>query len=208
MKIVLTGGPRAGKSTVLEFLKTSLPNDGYNVVVVPELATLKFGSGINVQKILTNSFKNKQFQMDMIREQLTWEASFQQLARLATAPDSTILICDRGTIDNLAYLRDVDKQMVLNSCYVTHDVLKRGYDAIIHMETSAVASDYDLKMVDNTARQERESTHALTMDRLILEEWKKGTTTVPHFTVGYSDEFDVKMNTVKEIILSLIPRVL
>jgi thymidylate kinase len=43
--IVLTGGPCAGKTTCLSILRTALAEQGYNVCVIPEVATLLFTSG-------------------------------------------------------------------------------------------------------------------------------------------------------------------
>lgn len=39
-KIVVTGGPKAGKTTVIEVCTDQLKNIGYNVFVVPECSTL------------------------------------------------------------------------------------------------------------------------------------------------------------------------
>ena len=45
-KIVITGGPCAGKTTALSWIANDLPQKGYRVVFVPETATELIGGGI------------------------------------------------------------------------------------------------------------------------------------------------------------------
>ena len=45
-KIVLTGGPCAGKTTALSWIQNNLPKYGYTVLYVPETATELIGGGV------------------------------------------------------------------------------------------------------------------------------------------------------------------
>lgn len=46
-KICITGGPCSGKTTITSWLKQRF-NPQYNVMTIPELATMTAGSGVNI----------------------------------------------------------------------------------------------------------------------------------------------------------------
>ncbi len=45
-KIVITGGPCAGKSTAMSWVQNAFTNMGYTVLFVPETATELIGGGV------------------------------------------------------------------------------------------------------------------------------------------------------------------
>ena len=45
-KIVLTGGPCAGKTTALQQIEREFTEKGYHVLIVPEAASILIGAGI------------------------------------------------------------------------------------------------------------------------------------------------------------------
>ena len=49
VKIVFTGGPCAGKTSIIKKIKKYLKEKNYEVIVVPETATLLKEAGINYQ---------------------------------------------------------------------------------------------------------------------------------------------------------------
>ena len=53
IKIAVTGGPCAGKSSALDMLKTFFEQNGYKVLIVAETATEMMNGGITPQNVPT-----------------------------------------------------------------------------------------------------------------------------------------------------------
>ena len=79
-KLVITGGPCAGKSTALKTVKESLENIGYTVLLLPELATDLITSGIS-PKTCGGSFNYQKLQVML---QLEKEKIYSLLRRRST----------------------------------------------------------------------------------------------------------------------------
>src|SRR3989344_6451546 len=93
-KIVLTGGPCAGKTTARAYLVQKLGDLGYHVVFVPEAPTLLMKGGVKPGGVL----ENEKFQRAVLNLTLKLEASFGGAAadmRFGTKP---VIICDRGVM--------------------------------------------------------------------------------------------------------------
>lgn len=107
LKIVLTGGPCAGKSTAAERMKNELAKAGYRIFVVPEAATLMFKGGSLLEDIkgakgLNTDESVVQFQTNLMLTQIHLEGLFESLAAHTGLP--SVLICDRGIMDGRAYM--------------------------------------------------------------------------------------------------------
>ena len=103
-KIVITGGPCAGKSTAMSWIRNAFRQRGYNVLFVPETATELITGGVAPW----TCGSNMDYQKCQVELQLTKERLFRQAAE--TMPDEKILIvCDRGMTDNRAYMTKEDK---------------------------------------------------------------------------------------------------
>lgn len=90
-KIVLTGGPCAGKTTAMSWVENAFTEKGYKVLFVPETATELISGGVAPWTCGSNA----EYQMIQMRLQKFKEEMFEQAAR--TMPDQKILIvCDRG----------------------------------------------------------------------------------------------------------------
>ena len=75
-KIVITGGPCAGKSTALSWIQEEFTKRGYNVIFVPEAATEVILAGVN-----RNNLKSVlDFQMILLKNQIEKERLFEQAA--------------------------------------------------------------------------------------------------------------------------------
>ena len=51
LRIVITGGPGAGKTSVLKYLNDYLTNKGFDVVIVPETATEIISAGLHPSRL-------------------------------------------------------------------------------------------------------------------------------------------------------------
>lgn len=90
-KIVLTGGPCAGKSTAMSWIQNSFTERGYRVLFVPETATELITGGVAPW----TCGSNLDYQSCQMRLQIEKEKVF--LSAAETMPEEKILIvCDRG----------------------------------------------------------------------------------------------------------------
>ncbi len=152
--VALTGGPGAGKTAVLEIAMRTFCN---HIAVLPEAASMVFGGGFPRYDALS------------AREAAQRAIFFVQreLERLALGDGRlAVALCDRGTIDGLAYWpgkpaefwRDVGS---------THQAELARYQAVIHLETPAAEHGY------NHQNQHRIETaaEARAIDRRIQAAW-------------------------------------
>ncbi|KAG5472347.1 hypothetical protein LSCM1_03746 [Leishmania martiniquensis] len=146
-RVCLTGGPCAGKSTMLSAIQSKIPQrTGFRVMCVPEAATLLVTGGMQWDNNLTVPQ-----QLGLLRTQLALEDQFYALAVASNVP--TIIVSDRGTMDGRAFCTDAQFQEILHALGSTIDALRDRYDAVIHMVTAADGAEgfYNL---DNPARYE------------------------------------------------------
>ena len=169
IKIVLTGGPAAGKtSLVSRILKEYNSDGGWKVITIPETATeLISGFGI---KPFDNCVSMYDFQYFVIADQLHKEKLALKAAEMV--PEQNVLILyDRALLDDKAYITDEEFDEVLSHFDGrTATSVLAGYDAVIHLVTCAkgAAFAYDL---GNTARTESIA-EAIEMDDRTLRAWR------------------------------------
>jgi hypothetical protein len=197
-RFVLTGGPCGGKTTAVEYLRESLPKHGVTPIIVPELATMLYGAGIRWPDIgVNNDIKGFRFQVGMITAQIAHEDTIFSFAHLVPGAIK-VMICDRGTIDNMAYAKDEWHEDILSQVG-SLGYLKRRYEGIIHLATLAYGGDY---VLDNPARYEdRES--AIRQDMRTFQLWNAGPK-VPHVRIDHSASLEEKLQRVEEAILKLV----
>jgi tRNA uridine 5-carbamoylmethylation protein Kti12 len=90
-KIVITGGPSGGKTTLIETLKKDLGN---KITVVPEAASILYRGGFPRTTSDLNHFHGQRAICFIQRE-------LEDLARAESRAE--IIICDRGSLDSIAY---------------------------------------------------------------------------------------------------------
>ncbi len=101
-KIVLTGGPCAGKSTIFEELEKDLVSKGYYVITVTETATELITS--NIFPKAEDREHTLMFQDIVLQQQYTKEKTAEIFARRMAKNNKVIILYDRAVIDNRAYL--------------------------------------------------------------------------------------------------------
>ena len=183
-KIVITGGPCAGKSTAMSWVQNAFTNMGYTVLFVPETATELIGGGVAPW----TCGANVDYQKCQMRLQLEKEAVFEQAA--ATMPSEKVLIvCDRGALDNKAYMDDGEFAAVLSDLGKSEVELRDGYDAVFHLVTAAKGAKAFYTTANNAARTESPE-DAKALDDKLLSAW----TGHPHLRViDNSTDFEDKM---------------
>ncbi|MBQ2956243.1 MAG: AAA family ATPase, partial [Clostridia bacterium] len=183
-KIVITGGPCAGKTTAMSWIQNAFTQKGYTVLFVPETATEFISGGVAPWTCRTNA-DYQVCQMSLQREK---ERLFEKAA--AGMPKEKILIvCDRGEMDNRAYMTDEEFEWVLGELGANEVELRDSYDAVFHLTTAAKGAVEFYTTENNSARIESPEEAAALDDKLIAA-W----TGHPHFRViDNSRSFEDKM---------------
>lgn len=193
--IVITGGPCAGKTTGLTWIQNAFSSRGYRVLFIPETATELIGGG--VAPWVCGS--NLDYQKCQVQLQLEKERVFRQAAE--TMRDEKILIvCDRGIMDNRAYMSELEFQALLNSLGQDIVALRDNYDGVFHLVTAARGAEEFYTLSNNAARTETPEQARALDDRLIAA-W----TGHPHLRViGNDADFEHKMKKLIAEIAALL----
>ena len=182
-RVVLTGGPGAGKTAILELIRQSFCA---HVKVLPESAGIVFGGGFPRGE-------------GTGRQQAAQRAIFyvqRELEIEADAGNPAIVLCDRGTVDGAAYWPGA--QDFWSSVGTSLDEQLRRYDAVIHLRTPAAADGYNHQ---NPLRIES-ATEALGIDARIARAWERHPR---RFVVEASSDFLDKAARALEILRAELP---
>ncbi len=194
-KIVITGGPCAGKTTAMSWIQNAFTKLGYGVLFVDETATQLITGG--AAPWLNTS--NRDFQWHLLQLQIAKENAFADIAK--TMKSSKILIvCDRAAMDNCAYMTEQEFGWVLKQMQTNKVALRDQYDAVFHLVTAAKGAVKYYTLANNQARTETVEEAAALDDKLIAA-W----TGHPHFRViDNTTDFEEKMlRLIKEITVFL-----
>jgi CYTH domain-containing protein len=150
-RIVLTGGPCAGKSTALAHITERLRSFGYLVFCSPEASTLLLGGGIVVAG--APLAQTKVFQRGILRVSLALEDSLLAFARATGRP--AVLICDRGVMDGAAYIPpDAWADLLHEQGLGVVELRDQRYDAVVHLVTAAEGAEEFYPTQTNVVRYE------------------------------------------------------
>lgn len=183
-KIVITGGPCAGKSTAMSWIQNAFTEKGYKVIFIPETATELITGGVTPWECGTNL----EYQLCQMQLQMEKERIFEQGAK-TMGVDKVLLVCDRGTLDNKAYMSDEEFTSVLQQLNCNEVNLREDYDAVFHLVTAAKGAREFYTTANNQARTETVE-QAAQMDDKLIAAW----TGHPHLRIiDNSTDFEVKM---------------
>lgn len=165
-KIVLTGGPCGGKTTSIEDIDKEFTEKGYQVIIVPEAATILINMGI--KPFGDNAISAFDFQRYVIKLQLELEKLAENCAK--QSPKDTILLCDRGIIDDKAYVTKNEYKALLKEFGMNEFEVMNRYDLVIHLRTAALGKEEFYTLDNNSARTET-AAEAREKDEKTLEAW-------------------------------------
>lgn len=154
-RVVLTGGPGAGKTAVLELIRQAFCS---HVRVLPEAAGVIFGGGFPRED-------------DSLCRRAAQRAIYYVQRELESVGDShnpAVVLCDRGTIDGVAYWAEGEEDL-WSSVGANELQELRRYDAVIHLRTPAAEQGYNRQ---NPLRTESAVT-AAHLDARILAAWAR-----------------------------------
>ena len=164
-KIVVTGGPCGGKTTALSRIQRDLGHLGYTVLIVPETATSLITGGVAPW----TCGSNVDYQECQMSLQLEKERVFE-LAASTMSNDKILIVCDRGELDNKAYMTDDEFVCVLDKLGLNEADLRDSYDAVFHLTTAAKGAEEFYTLENNSARIETPE-QARELDDKFIEAW-------------------------------------
>lgn len=183
-KIVITGGPCAGKSTAMSWVQNAFTQMGYAVLFVPETATELITGGVAPWTCGTNV----EYQKCQMKLQIEKENIFEQAARTMDA-DKVLIVCDRGLLDNKAYMTDIEFAETVQFIGSNEVELRDGYNAVFHLVTAAKGAEEFYTTANNSARTETVE-EAAALDDKLISAW----TGHPHLRViDNTSSFEDKM---------------
>jgi predicted ATPase len=152
---VLTGGPGAGKTAVLEVVRRAFCE---HIVVLPEAATVLFGGGFPRHETEAG---RRAAQRAIFHVQRAMEQMCLDEGRAAVA------LCDRGTLDGLAYWSE-SPEKACEELGIRREAELTRYEAVIHLQTPTTGHGYDHS---NPVRTESVA-QAVALDARVLAAWR------------------------------------
>lgn len=183
--IVLTGGPGAGKTAVLEAARKVLCQ---HVAILPEAASIVFGGGF-WRLESQNAKKSSQRAIFHIQ---------QEMENLVVGEKKWgIGLCDRGTLDGLAYWTDTE-ECFWSAFNTSREKEFSRYKAVIHLRSPSLDKGYNHQNPIRTESAEEASR----IDERIHEVWLEH----PNYhMVESTDTFLEKVNQAYRLIESYVP---
>ncbi|TNE89988.1 MAG: hypothetical protein EP330_09895 [Deltaproteobacteria bacterium] len=152
--VAVTGGPGAGKTAILEMALASLCS---HIAVLPEAASVVFGGGFPRHD---TEVGRAAAQRAIFHVQRELEAVVLGEGRVAVG------LCDRGTVDGLAYWHG-SPEAYWRAVGSSEQAELERYSAVIHLRTPAATQGYNH---DNVLRLES-AAQAAELDRRVLTAW-------------------------------------
>ncbi|MFA6525970.1 MAG: ATP-binding protein [Candidatus Buchananbacteria bacterium] len=190
-KIVITGGPCAGKSSIIAMLKDEF---GDEIITVPEAATL----------LLTGGFPMPGKHIEWCDE---WQYAFQKsvlhlkksledtYSLMALRKGAKLLICDNGLPSGAAYMPGGMEEFI---AMYGIDLLSEmaDYSSVIHLETIALTQPHKYGKHNNETRYTTLE-QAIKLDDLIKEIWEEHE---KRFIIPSSWKLEEKYHKAREVV--------
>lgn len=183
IKIVLTGGPCAGKSVALRYVSEQLSSLGFEVITLEEQATKLILSGKTPHNMGNYEFHKLLFELELKSELEAVKKAEQMNC------EKVVVLFDRGLLDNRAFVsqEEFDRYSSLNG--VSEDQIRNSYNAVFHLVTAANGAEEHYNL-ENPARSETID-EACLIDSNIIAVW----TGTPHLRIiDNSTNFNEKLN--------------
>ena len=192
-KIVLTGGPCAGKTTALVKITEYFSGFGYKVFNVPEVPTIYSTAGWNY--LTPNRDLYYQGERAILETQLALEDQFMKLAEVCEKP--VLVVCDRGAMDISAYIKPEEWDEITRMAGTNSEALRQSYDAVLHLVSAADGAEQYYTTATNATRYEQANEEGLRIARELDKKVIKAWTGHPHLRViNNHDDFENKLNRV------------
>ena len=192
-KIVLTGGPCAGKTTAMVRIIEHFTSLGFKVFTIPEIPTIFSQAGMNY--LTDNKGLFYEGEKATLELQLGFEDRFMRMA--AECHEPTIVVCDRGAMDISAYMQPEMWEEITAAVGTNTQELRQRYDAVLHLVSAADGAEQFYTTATNAVRYEQMNEEGLRMARELDKKVIKAWTGHPHLRViNNHEDFNKKLNRV------------
>lgn len=154
VKICLTGGPSAGKTTVVDILSRELSTYATSV---PEAASIIYKGGFP---------RNDDFDSIKAAQKSIYYLQVEMERMIEKRSSKKVILCDRGTLDGPGYWPK-DGSSFYDAVGSSIQAEIPRYDLVIHLQTVDRSVDY----LGTPVRQES-PLEALKVDKDILQSWE------------------------------------
>lgn len=187
LRIALTGGPGAGKTTAADLFRREI---GDHVVIVAESATTLFAGGF---PRVADDAAQRSIQRAIFEVQRSSEAIHASLY------PNRVLLCDRGTVDGAAYWPD-GAEGFFDAMDTTREAELARYDVVLFFETAAVG---DIAFEAGNRYRTESNTEAVELDGRLREIWSEHQGF--HF-VAHNPSFLGKITEALSVLQSVVDR--
>jgi predicted ATPase len=184
IKIVITGGPSGGKTTLIEALKKEM---GSTVAIVPEAASILYRGGFP-------RLKSKDGMACSQKAIYTVQKELEELI-LHENPKAKLIICDRGSLDSVAYWPHPEAHFFKTIKSNRKKELQR-YNWVIHLDTAS-RSFYD---TSNPIRTESFN-EACSLNEKIKKAWQDHK---QRLVISQNEDFLSKMTVSISVIRAIL----
>ena len=193
-RVVLTGGPCAGKTTAVAQIVDHFSRLGYKVFTVPEIPTMVTKIGWSY---LTDNEEFYYYGEKMILElQLEMENKVLRLAETIKG-QPCLVVCDRGLMDISTYVSEEIWAKMCEEVGMTSSKMRQRYDAVLHLLSAANGTEECYTTANNAQRYEKADEAGLALARELDRKQAKAWEEHPCVRVIENVlDFDVKMNHV------------
>ena len=193
--IVITGGPRSGKTAVVDYLSYKLAHDGFTVFRLSEIASSMIKSGLTPSR-----YKDPyEFQSELFSRQKKEEEKLLETAESAmgeTDNQRAAIICDRGLQDGRAYVSHAEFNRIAAAAGISEEELRDRYAGVVLLETM---EKQPVSEVINPARLEEEN-KLLDLASATKTAWSD----VPTITIRAHDDMDIKLREAENAVRSIL----
>ena len=170
--IVITGGPQAGKTSFLSYIKKELEAKGFTVFSFSETATDLINTGFN-PNIDGYDFQRILFSLQNKKEEIGLACTKNRLLDKKNINTKIVVFFDRSCIDIKAYIPEEIWKQILYYHNLNETQILNRYDVIIHLETVLTLKKSILENKTNPARYETNKSEAINIDKNLLEVYKR-----------------------------------
>ncbi len=165
-KIVITGGPCAGKTTAMDMLRQHFSGKGYRVYMGSETATDLISGGVAPWILGIPAFQTAVFSLQKAKED-----AIERAAR-SMETEKVLIVLDRGLLDGKAYMAPEEYAQILEENGLTEEEINARYDGVFHLVTAANGARDYYTLANNATRTETVE-EAVLLDRRTAEVWMK-----------------------------------
>lgn len=195
LRIVLTGGAAAGKSSILTQLAHEIPSWDFPTAIVPECATQLLEKGYTPDRYGQTAFQHTVFRHQLQNENRAFR---KLLPESKSSGKPVVLLCDRGLCDVGAYIHKEAFETIYHSFDYSRRRLLGRYQAVLFLASAATLPNANFDVREgNVHRLEKSREEVLATAENAYAAWQDHPHLIP---IAAEKDIAVKVENVKKAI--------